>query len=86
MLDRMLTRPDGAKAFTARCDQCGLEAFTDEDELEAAREVMTQAGWQERARAGKGVAGAHWICQSCKPKPPSTLGRSTPGDAPPSSG
>lgn len=84
----MLELREGAKVFTARCDKCGKDEDTDETELDAAREVMRAGGWLEVARAGVGVERWHWWCRTCKPKPPSSLGRSTPsgGDAPPSSG
>lgn len=86
MLDgSMLTKPEDRPCYVAHCDLCGRDEYTDETELDAAREVMRMGGWLEVARVGAGVDRWHWWCRTCRPKTPSSLGRSTPGDGPPSS-
>lgn len=74
----MIAKPDGHTCYTAHCDKCGKDEYTDETELEAARDVMRAAGWLEVARAGAGVERWQWWCTTCRPKPAKgSLGHST---------
>jgi hypothetical protein len=54
-------------SVSATCDECRTQVRIDAMSLDDARAQLTAMHWLERARKGKGAAGAHWNCPSCNP-------------------
>lgn len=63
--------------FTATCDKCRAALPFTAASADAARVDLVALGWIEAAVKGRGRDRWLWWCPNCKPKAPTSWGRST---------
>lgn len=63
--------------FTATCDKCHAEHRLTASQAVTARAELVKLGWMEAAIKARGRDRWLWWCPDCKPKAPTSWGRST---------
>jgi hypothetical protein len=63
--------------FHGSCDRCGTAQRFEASDAAAARQTLTTAGWMEAAVKARPRERWLWWCPTCKPKAPTSMGRST---------
>jgi hypothetical protein len=62
------------------CETCrrATHKLTEPTNIDAAFAELLAAGWDHRAKKGRGREGWGWVCASCKPRSkPETMGLTT---------